>query len=268
MIVFPKAKINLGLNILNLRTDGYHNLSTIFYTIGLQDVMEINPSGKISISFSGLPIKGDDSSNLCLKAFDLFKRDFNIAPISMHLHKVIPMGAGLGGGSSDGTATLLAMNEIYNLNISKQALVNYALELGSDCPFFVDDSPSYATGRGEELKSIDVDLTAYKFVLVCPQIHISTAEAFGNLNSDRNQLSITKELDEPVSKWKYFLTNDFEAGAFLSHPRLKEIKAELYNQGAVYASMTGTGSAIFGLFSQDAEIDVSRFKSDYVWVEG
>jgi 4-diphosphocytidyl-2-C-methyl-D-erythritol kinase len=247
---------------LQKRADGFHDIETIFYPIALQDGLEIiessSPSNDIEFSSSGLPIDGKSSDNICIKAWHLLKKDFPQLPaIKMHLHKTIPVGAGLGGGSADGTFALVLLNKKFNLGLDESKLVDYALQLGSDCPFFIKNSPCYAMGRGEVLKSIQLDLSAYKFVIVNPGVHINTAWAFSQITPSKNHSSLKEIIKQPVEKWKGFLQNDFEQAVSLHHPQIKETKNILYQQGAAYASMTGSGSTVFGIFQKDAAISLS-----------
>ena len=253
MIAFPNCKINLGLSIIAKRSDGYHALETVFYPVHLQDMVEIvhsdNSQPEVQFSNTGLAIPGNDDQNLCVKAYQLLKKDFPQLPaIKMHLHKHIPMGAGLGGGSSDGTAVLKLINQQFNLGLNSNELINYAAQLGSDCPFFVYDSACHATGRGEILQPYTCDLSNYKIALVHPGIHVSTAWAFSQLQPHTKEKSIAEIVAQPIEEWKTTLINDFEAPIFLAHPVLEEIKNELYIHGAIYASMSGSGSSLFGIF--------------------
>lgn len=253
MIAFPNCKINLGLSIIAKRSDGYHTLETVFYPVHLQDMVEIvhsdNSQSEVQFSSTGLAIPGNDDQNLCVKAYQLLKKDFPQLPaIKMHLHKHIPMGAGLGGGSSDGTAVLKLINQQFNLGLNSNELINYAAQLGSDCPFFVYDSACHATGRGEILQPYACDLSNYKIALVHPGIHVSTAWAFSQLQPHAKEKSIAEIVAQPIEEWKTTLINDFEAPIFLAHPVLEEIKNELYIHGAIYASMSGSGSSLFGIF--------------------
>lgn len=253
MIVFPNCKINLGLNIVNKRNDGYHDLETIFFPIQINDILEILPSTNADITFtqSGLTVEGALGNNICIKAYHLLRNNFPTLPsIQMHLHKTIPMGAGLGGGSADGTFTLQTINEIFHLKISNEQLIQYALQLGSDCPFFIHNKPCFATSRGEVMEPIELDLTNYKIVLINPGIHISTAWAFSNIVPLHTDISVRTIIQQPIETWKNQLVNDFEAPAMLEFPVIANIKQQLYNQGAVYASMTGSGSTLFGIFDK------------------
>lgn len=262
MVLFPNCKINLGLRITAKRPDGYHDLETVFYPIPLRDAAEIITSRASShatrssehpdfeLTITGTAIPGDTSSNLCTKAWKLIKHDFpDIPAVRMHLHKAIPIGAGLGGGSSDGAFTLLLLNKELKLNLTTEQLLAYALRLGSDCPFFIINRPCYATGRGEILEEINIDLDNYHFVVVNPGIHVSTAEAFRDiLIANETKPSLKAIVGQPIAEWKNILENAFEASVFKKHPELKEIKKRLYESGAEYASMSGTGSSLYGIF--------------------
>jgi 4-diphosphocytidyl-2-C-methyl-D-erythritol kinase len=256
LVLFPNCKINLGLRVTARRPDYYHDLETIFYPVPLRDAAEITTfSAKkehtgFELTITGLEIPGETSSNLCTKAWQLIKKDFpDIPAVRMHLHKAIPIGAGLGGGSSDGAFTLILLNEELKLNLTTEKLLAYALRLGSDCPFFILNKPCYATGRGEILEEIEIDLSGHHFVIVNPGIHISTAEAFSDIViSPESKTSLKEIIMQPVATWKNFLVNEFEEPVFRKYPELKEIKEKFYKSGAVYASMTGTGSSIYGIF--------------------
>ena len=255
MVLFPNCKINLGLRVTGKRPDGYHDLETVFYPIPLRDAAEITtyPPKKdheaFELTITGTDIPGDISSNLCTKAWQLIKNDFpGIPAVRMHLHKAIPVGGGLGGGSSDGAFTLILLNEELKLNLTTEQLFAYALTLGSDCPFFILNRPCYATGRGEIMEDAVVNLSDHYFVIVHPGIHISTAEAFSGVVPSKKQPSLKEIVAQPVDSWKGNLVNQFEEAAFSRHPELKKIKDQLYKSGAIYASMTGTGSSIYGIF--------------------
>jgi 4-diphosphocytidyl-2-C-methyl-D-erythritol kinase len=257
MVLFPNCKINLGLNIIRKREDGYHDLETVFYPIGLKDALEGIKSGisssepGVMFTSSGLRVAGETGDNLCVRAWHLLKQDFPDLPgIQMHLHKTIPMGAGLGGGSSDGAFALRLINEICALHLSQEQLIHYALQLGSDCPFFILNKPCLATGRGEHMQPVALDLSPYSFVLVNPNIHVSTAEAFSKIIPQQPSHSISDIIQLPVHKWKELLVNDFEKTVSDLYPEIAAIKQELYNKGAAYASMTGSGSTVFALFDK------------------
>ena len=262
MISFPNCKLNLGLNIINKREDGYHDLETVFLPIPFTDVLEIIPSENNAVEFTvtGLAVNADDS-NLCIKAYGLLKQDFPELPaIKIHLHKVIPMGAGLGGGSADGAFTLQLVNNKFQLGLSEEHLINYALQLGSDCPFFLINKPCFATSRGEVLQQINIDLTGYKILIINPGIHIETQWAFSNILPVKPKISIKDIIAQPVDTWKDQLHNDFENPVFESYPEIKKIKEDLYQQGAVYASLSGSGSSVYGVFKKEHEI--SYIKND------
>jgi len=249
MIQFPNCKINLGLSILSKRADSYHELETVFYPIAVSDALEILPATNLTLTQTGIAVPGDPAQNLCLKAYHLLKKDFPTLPtVQMHLHKNIPMGAGLGGGSSDGTAALIMLNQQFDLGLNDQQLIDYASQLGSDCPFFVYNKTCHATGRGEILKPIALDLSNYQFLLVHPGVHIATAWAFQQLNPHTKSESIQSIIEKPISDWKNSLINDFEAPVFKAEPTLLQIKDQLYELGAIYASMSGSGSSLFGIF--------------------
>lgn len=259
MVVFPNCKINLGLRVTGKRPDGFHDLDTVFLPISLKDALELNTCYQneepFNLSVHGMRIPGSEHDNLCARAWQLIQNDFpDIPPVSMHLLKGIPVGAGLGGGSSDGAFALKLLNESLHLGLSKEQLLHYALQLGSDCPFFIANSPSHATGRGDILSPIDLKLDEYYFVLVYPGIHINTGWAFAQLPSfDRENDSNSTTADivtQPLWVWKKKLLNDFEAPVFQAHPVLYDIKEKLYNAGAEFAAMTGTGSTIYGIFNK------------------
>lgn len=255
MIIFPNAKINLGLRIVSKRNDGYHNLDTVFYPLPFYDILELvsteKTKGEVYFSTSGEKINGDPSSNLCIKAYYLLKQSFpEIPSINLHLHKNIPMGAGLGGGSADGAFMIKLLNEKFQLNLDDEKIKNYALQLGSDCPFFIKNKPAHATGRGEVLNEISCDLFNKSFLLINPQIHVSTAEAFSKITISENIPSCAEIINQPLENWRSLLVNDFEKTVFLQYPSIEKIKTKLYNDGAVYASMTGSGSTVFGIFDE------------------
>ena len=274
MIVFPNCKINLGLHILNKREDGFHNLETVFYPIALTDALEImpNPNGNTEIEFtaSGLTVAGDASDNLCIKAYHVVKKDFpQIPPVKIHLHKAIPMGAGVGGGSADAAFMLKLLNDKFKLDISTEKLMDYGLQLGSDCPFFIKNKPCLATGRGEVLEEVSIDLSTYKIILINPGIHVNTGWAFTQLaeilrQTNRHPKSVKALISQPIETWKADLSNDFEMPVLAAHPQIKEIKDSLYEQGAIYAAMSGSGSSVFGIFDKNIE---PSFKKDNYFIK-
>lgn len=256
MVIFPNAKINLGLRVISKREDGYHNLDTVFYPLPFHDALEIitNPNADspfVIFSHTGKMIPGDDHNNLCIKALEMLRIDFpQIPPVLIHLQKNIPMGAGMGGGSSDGAFMLRLLNEKYKLGINNEQLKQYALKLGSDCPFFIENIPVSATGRGEIMKPISLDLSQRSILIVSPGIHISTSDAFSNITLSEQTVTCEEIVKLPIEHWRSLLVNDFENTVFPKHPELSEIKEQLYDIGALYASMTGTGSTLFGIFEQ------------------
>jgi len=262
MLLFPNCKINLGLSIIRKREDGYHDLETVFYPVGLRDAVEVIKLGQgsngVVYSCSGLRVAGGDKDNLCVKAYGLLKKDFPELPgVKIHLHKAIPMGAGLGGGSADGAFTLRLLNEFCGLTLSDEQLMAYALQLGSDCPFFIHNKPCFATGRGEVLQEITLDLSMYTFIIVNPGIHVSTAKAFSQIRPGKPRQSILDIIHQPIHFWKEQLLNDFETGVSNTYPEIARIKEQLYANGAIYASMTGSGSSVYGLFEKNMQTNFS-----------
>lgn len=262
MVSFPPCKINLGLQILTKRADGYHNLSTCFYPVPWTDILEIIKSDSVSFSSTGLPIPGSD--NLCIQAYQLLKKDFNLPPVKIHLHKIIPIGAGLGGGSSDAAHMLKVLNTIFNLGLTSVTLYEYASRLGSDCAFFIQDSPMLGSERGEVLSKIAVNLKDNFLIIVKPDIHIATAEAYAGVIPRTPSQTIENILGADPSTWKTVLKNDFEESIFKKYPQIKEIKDKLYAFGAMYASMSGSGSSVFGIFEKEIKIPAA-FQGAQVW---
>jgi 4-diphosphocytidyl-2-C-methyl-D-erythritol kinase len=267
MIVFPNCKINIGLNIISRRTDGYHNLQTCFYPLTLSDCLEIIPSpdGKNSFTSTGIKIPDNGQPNLCQRAAQLMQEKYGIPSVHIHLHKVIPIGSGLGGGSADAAYTLLLLSQLFELNLTQQQLLDMAASLGSDCAFFIINKPSIATGRGEILMPANISLKGYYLLLVIPPIHISTAEAFSGIHPTSPKHSISELLPKDIGIWKDTMTNDFETGIFKSHPAIAQIKNTLYKQGALYASMSGSGSSVFGIFTTPPPENI--FPGCFVWRE-
>lgn len=268
MVVFPNAKINIGLNILSKREDGYHNLQTVFAAIAIKDALEIieaEPRTEgVKFTSSGLYVPGAVEGNLCVKAYQLLKQDFPALPaVHMHLHKTIPMGAGLGGGSSDAAFALQLINQKFSLHLSSQQLINYAVQLGSDCAFFILNKPCYATGRGEILEPIELDLSNFGILLINPGIHISTSLAFSNINIGEHPQDLRLLLANDIKTWKHSIVNDFEKPVFAAYPEIEQIKATLYDQGALYASMSGSGSSVYGIFPKE-KIPALNFPEHYL----
>lgn len=264
MIIFPQAKINLGLKVLRKREDGYHDLSTIMYPIPLNDVLEILPATRFEFCQTGLEIKGEDKDNLIVKAYELLKKEYSIPPAYIHLRKEIPMGAGLGGGSSDAAATLVGLNKLFQMDLSEERLEELAAQLGSDCPFFIRAIPQLAEGRGEILSPVNVDLSGHYLVLVNPGIHIGTKEAYSGVTPTEDGFDPSYVIKAPVRTWKNDLINDFEESVFDHHPALNLIKGEMYYQGAIYAAMSGSGSTMYGIFKDKPNV---KFNSKYsTWI--
>ena len=249
MIVYPNAKINLGLNVLRKREDGYHDISSVFYPVKeCVDILEIIKSERFEFTRSGIEIS--DGENLCEKAWKLLDTDFGIGNVKIHLHKQIPIGAGLGGGSADASFTLKYLTELFDLNLNNKELEKYALRLGADCPFFIDNTPKLVEGIGEKMTSIDLDLSNYEIRLVNPDIHISTKQAYSGIVPKTPVLPVEKIIELPIIEWKGKLKNDFEESIFEKHLQLEGIKDELYKQGSIYSSMSGSGSIVFGIFEK------------------
>lgn len=257
MITFPIAKINLGLNIVEKRSDGYHNLETVFYPLPIHDAIEIHemdngfPSSvNCDLKVSNMAIDGDEQKNLVVKAYNLMAERFALPRLHVHLHKAIPSQAGLGGGSSDAAYMLTMLNREYRLGLQDEELIHLAKRLGADCPFFVNPQPSYATGIGELLTPITLDLSSYHIVVIKPNIAVSTAEAFRNIVPKAPKKRCADIVRQPVETWRTELLNDFESSIFVQHSELRRIKEMLYGTGALYASMSGSGSSIYGIYQE------------------
>jgi 4-diphosphocytidyl-2-C-methyl-D-erythritol kinase len=249
MVSFPPCKINLGLNILSKRPDGYHNLETCFYPVSWTDILEIIPAKTLTFSSSGNGIPGKAEENLCLKAYALLKKDFDLSPVNIHLHKIIPTGAGLGGGSSDAAHTLRLLNMIFQLNLSNDTLMNYAATLGSDCAYFIQDKSMIGLGRGEMLSEINIKLKGKFLILVKPDIHVATAEAYAHVKPHKPEFSLRHVLEtHPVNEWKNVVKNGFEDSVFKKYPEILSLKEKMYSLGAIYSCMSGSGSTVFGIF--------------------
>ncbi len=253
MVSFPPCKINLGLQVLARRPDGYHDIATCFYPVPSSDIVEVLPFERMEFAVTGTAIPGPAADNLCLKAYRLLKEDFNLPPVQIHLHKIIPTGAGLGGGSSDAAHILRLLNNIFSLGLSQDRLMQYAAAIGSDCAFFIQDQPMVGSGRGEILAPCTVSLKGYYLVLVNPGIHISTAQAYAGVRPGPPEQDLNTILNLPVSQWRHPLKNDFEPSVFELHPAIRSIKEKLYDAGAAYASMSGSGSSVFGIFEKETD---------------
>lgn len=255
MLSFPNAKINLGLNIIEKRPDGYHNIESVFYPVPWTDILEIVKSDSFEFQATGLEIPGNSDNNLIVKAFELLKNKGHLQTqeIKIHLHKIIPMGAGLGGGSADCAFMLKMLNDEFDLKISNTILEQYASELGSDCAFFIENKPVFCFGRGNEFQKINLDLSHYYLYIINPDIHISTAEAYSGVLPSKPSESILDIIEKPIAYWKENLKNDFEYNLLTKYPAINQVKESLYNQGALYASMTGSGSTVYGIFENQIQ---------------
>ena len=259
MITYPNAKINIGLNITERRPDGYHNIESVFYPINLQDAVEIKtiegeePQGGYKLKVSGTILDGTPDDNLVVKAYQLLRKDFNFPAQKIHLYKHIPVGAGLGGGSSDAAAIIKMLNEKFALGLTSEQMQNYAVQIGADCPFFINNTPVFATGIGNIFTPIEFSLHGKTIILVKPDIFVSTRDAYALVKPSPATIPLTEAIKQPISEWKQFITNDFEKSVFAKYPEIAAIKDKLYDMGALYASMSGSGSAVYGIFDSPIE---------------
>ena len=262
MLTFPNCKINLGLSITRRRNDGYHDLETVFYPVtGLKDALEVVSGSGVesTLNVTGKIVSGEVADNLIWKALSLLQQRFPdvIKPVDIYLHKNIPMGAGLGGGSADGAFALRLLSDFFELNLPDPELAEMALTLGSDCPFFIYNTAQFATGRGERMSPVSIDLSAYSLQVICPGIHVSTAHAFGMIEPKPAAYDLRNLANLPLVDWRAHVVNDFEAPVFAEHPELAEIKHQLYESGAIYAAMSGSGSSLFGLFEKGKRASIA-----------
>ncbi len=268
MIFFPNAKINLGLNIVEKRNDGFHNIETVFYPIPLKDVLEFTEfKEENDYVFTNTGIETDISAdeNLVIKAYKLLKNDFDIPPLNIHLHKIIPLGAGLGGGSSDASFMLKNLKTFFNLNLNDSQLEMYASKLGSDCPFFIKNKPVFATGRGNVFNEAEIDLSSYYLVLIKPNISISTKVAYSQIDPKAPERKLNELIKIPINQWKGKIRNDFEESIFILYPEIKSIKERMYKSGAVYSSMSGSGASVFGIYEN--KVNGSKLFENYFCFE-
>lgn len=267
MLVFPNVKINLGLNIIRKREDGYHDLETVFYPLGLADILEftINKS-KTEFAQTGLILDTGTANNLVVKAYDLLKEKYNLPELNIHLHKNIPSGAGLGGGSSDAAFMLKTLNEYFKLGIKNKKIFAYADELGSDCPFFLRNEPVFAEGTGNIFSKVNIDLNKFYIFLIKPNIHISTKEAFSGILPKTPKKCLKDIINLPIDQWKKCMINDFEKNIFIRYPEIKQIKDKLYDLGAIYAQMSGSGASVFGFFI-DEPLVPKEFKKYFTYIQ-
>ncbi|MCI1189581.1 4-(cytidine 5'-diphospho)-2-C-methyl-D-erythritol kinase [Hymenobacter sp. DH14] len=269
MLVFPNAKLNLGLYVTQRRPDGFHTLESVFVPLPWTDAFEMLPAvagQSTSLTLTGRPIPGDPATNLCVRAYELLQADFpELPPVQLYLHKIVPIGAGLGGGSADAAFALKAANELFSLNLSTEALESYARQLGSDCAFFIRNKPVLAVEKGDVFEEIDLNLNGVGCVVVYPNLHISTAEAYARIAPQLPQHPLRAALAQPMSTWRNTISNDFETALTPSHPVLAEIKQQLYDAGATYASLSGSGSAVYGLW-ESGEPAATTWPAEYtVW---
>lgn len=259
MITYPNAKINIGLNITERRPDGYHNIESVFYPINLQDAVEIKtiegeePQGGYKLKVSGTILDGTPDDNLVVKAYQLLRKNFNFPAQKIHLYKHIPVGAGLGGGSSDAAAIIKMLNEKFALGLTSEQMQNYAVQIGADCPFFINNTPVFATGIGNIFTPIEFSLHGKTIILVKPDIFVSTRDAYALVKPSPAAIPLTEAIKQPISEWKQIITNDFEKSVFAKYPEIAAIKDKLYDMGALYASMSGSGSAVYGIFDSPIE---------------
>lgn len=258
MIVFPNAKINLGLRITSKRSDGYHNLQTIFYPVPLEDALEVTPCKEAGASYSfhqsGLEIGGAQEDNLVTKAYRLLAASHPLPPVEVYLHKNIPAGAGLGGGSADAAFMINLLDELFCLHLGVEEREAYAAKLGADCAFFIQDKPTLATGIGNIFTPLSLSLQGYRLLLVKPRIFVSTKEAFSQVRPAEPQESLSRLIASPIEEWRHLIVNDFEKSVFALHPELAVLKEKMYVNGALYASMSGSGSSVYGIFPAEAQL--------------
>jgi 4-diphosphocytidyl-2-C-methyl-D-erythritol kinase len=266
MICFPNCKINLGLSIIEKREDGFHNLETIMYPINLCDILEIiiAPDKQFEFNSSGLNIDGKKFNNLVVKAYTLLQSEYQLPPVKIHLHKVIPIGAGLGGGSANAAFTIKTLNKLFNLGLSFEDMQGYASVLGADCAFFIENKPVIATKKGDQFSPLDLNLANFYFTIIKPNIRISTSEAYSWIKPRRRKESLQHVIHKPIANWKNHLNNDFENEVFSRFPIIKQIKDNLYKMGASYASMSGSGSAVYGIFKEPVSLK-NHFQNYYCW---
>lgn len=269
MISFPNAKINIGLNITEKRSDGFHNIQSAFYPIALTDALELventaTDAPPITMSFSGIDIPGNAMDNLCVKAYHLIAKDYPLPNIKVYLHKHIPIGAGLGGGSADAAFFIRLLNSTFELGLAWGEMHHYARQLGSDCSFFITNKPAFVEGKGDEYETMQLSLKGYFIALVYPNIHINTAMAYSGVKPKTPARSLENDLQSPIEEWKLCVHNDFEDTLFVKFPELKNIKQQLYDNDAIYAAMSGSGSTLYGIFKQKTDLK-AVFKNCFVW---
>ena len=282
MISFQNAKINLGLNIVRKREDGYHDLETIFYPVPIEDILELTPlndlpteilerikpqvsvvlDGKLFLLQTGNAIECPPEKNLVTKAYRILDEEFHLPPTFLSLHKQIPSGAGMGGGSANAAFVLKMLNEVYQLGLTEEILEQYASRLGADCAFFIKNRPTFAQGIGDRFSPIALNLSGYQLLIIKPNIFVSTRDAFANVHPQTPQMQLTEVIKRPVEEWKHLMTNDFEKSVFSKFPEIGNIKQQLYDAGAIYASMSGSGSSVYGIFAPEYEVPALSWPHD------
>ena len=272
MITFPNAKINLGLDIVEKRPDGYHNLETVFYPIPLCDILEITPATEpdapdYTFKMYNAAFEENDDDNLVIKAYKALAADHKLPKVDISLYKHIPTGAGLGGGSADAAFALRMLNDIAGLGLTAEQLRGYASRIGADCAFFIDNTPAYATGIGDILSPTPCSISGYHLVLVKPDIHVSTKDAYALVTPQKPEQPLTEIAKRPINEWKGAMKNDFEKSIFAKHPAMAKVKEQLYSMGAIYASMSGSGSSFFGIFNEEQNIEKTKalFPNMFCW---
>jgi 4-diphosphocytidyl-2-C-methyl-D-erythritol kinase len=276
MISFPNGKINIGLTVLDKREDGFHNIESIFYPVNWLDALEIISSSKFNFQTSGIEINGPGENNLCVKAYRFLQQEFDLPPINIYLLKNIPLGAGLGGGSSDAAFLLKMMNEFFELKLPHEKLLQLSGSIGSDCAFFVDNKPSLVSGKGEVQQPVDLSLAGYFVVLVYPGIQVDTSTAYRKLDLQRSEkiqhetfpssIALAEIIKQPIASWKEQVLNEFEPIIFTDFPKLAVLKDQLYQSGALYASLSGSGSTIYGIYKEKPTLPY--FPPDYLVFSG
>ncbi len=266
MIRFPNCKINLGLSVTEKRSDGFHSIETVFYPVPLTDILEIiETKDETTFESNGLIIPGNQSANLVMKAYDLLKKDFHIPPVCIYLQKKIPIGAGLGGGSSDAAFAIMLLNDLFSIGLHEDEMKEYAKQLGSDCAFFIENKPVFAVERGDKFLPIELSLANYSFLLVKPGFSVNTGEAYAMIKPEKKNISIPSILVKPFEYWQEELINDFEEPVFKKYPQIRTIKEKMYELGALYACMSGSGSTVFGIFRHPV-VTENLFQKDYfIW---
>jgi len=261
MIAFPNAKINIGLNIISRRSDGYHNLETVFYPVKIKDGLEIIEASEMKFETSGIEIPGYANENLCLQAYDLLRKDFDLPNLSIHLHKKIPIGAGLGGGSSDAAFFIKLVNDKFELNLSAEQMQNYCRKLGADCAFFIENKPLFAYEKGDFFEPVSLDLSSYFITLVMPPVHVSTGEAYRGVKPNHPAQSLKGLIQLHVEEWQGKIKNDFEPHILNAHPEIRGVKAQLLEAGALFTLMSGSGASVYGIFKEVVDLSLLEEKN-------